>query len=868
MSKNNVQRKNDTGMKRTATLLITAAILILTGCIGFQNISNQIVENSMTSMTELAVHDENSIHKSLQLYQTRFDGAIKLLERSKQKNIKDLESTLKTIQLALNAEDVWLITKDGETINTQGTQVSEPENPMVKFALNLNEPFYATNEDFGCSDREPYVYAGQPLDDIKIGEYSYTYLVVKVPVALVSELLDIPAYGQTGYSALINTDGTYIASSFRKFEEYKDQNFLDFQRTSEIKSDITMEQIEEKMLERQTFLVLSEAKNGLYAAAYVPMENSSWYYVAAVPFSYFQGQISRLTNIAGIMIFIMVAALMSALFYIYWQNNQKQKADEKYQKDLQEALNLAEQSNRSKTVFLNNMSHDIRTPMNAVMGYTVLAQSHTDDPDLIQEYLRKIAKSFDHLLSLINDVLDMSRIESGKVNINNQPEDLGTIINTIQDIVIKDVQEKNQHLTIDVSKMEHPFVYCDKLRINQVLINTLSNAVKFTPCGGKISLNVSEKPSSRDGYGLYTIQVEDTGIGMSEEFQKEIFEPFTRERTSTVSGIPGTGLGMSITRNIVEMMDGTIEVQSEQDKGTVLTIELELKLQNEQKDLEIMRRLRGIKVLVVDDNTEEARETAQMLDELELRSDWTDSSRSAIGIVTAAKETGRPYRILLVDGTKSIQKGLKSAFEIHQADPNLQIFLLGGQTWKDIEEEAHEAGISGVISKPLTYDRLKYTLAQASGVLNERKEVLSIKKKGKIHAANASKYRLLIVEDNEFNREIAQEILEEAGFKTECVENGKLAVQAVQEHPADYFDAILMDLQMPVMDGYEATRQIRQLPDKQKANRIIIALTANAFAEDRSQVMEAGMNGFVSKPINITDLFKTLSHLLDAKQDD
>ncbi|MCF0260147.1 MAG: response regulator, partial [Erysipelotrichaceae bacterium] len=537
---------------------------------------------------------------------------------------------------------------------------------------------------------------------------------------------------------------------------------------------------------------------------------------------------------------------------------------EKYKKDLKKALDLAEQSNRAKTVFLNNMSHDIRTPMNAVLGYTVLAQSHIDDPSAIKGYLKKITQSFDHLLSLINDVLDMSRIESGKVSIDSHPENLESILNTIQDIMIKDVQAKNQNLHIDVSKLAHPFVYCDKLRINQVLINTLSNAVKFTPPGGDIYLTVAEKPSAQNGYGVFEITVRDTGIGMSPEFQKVIFEPFTRERTSTVSGIPGTGLGMSITRNIVEMMNGRIQLESKQNEGTVLTIELELKLQDEEKDLQVLKKLYGSKALIIEDDSEEARRIATLLDQLEIRSDWTDTVRNAAGILTAARQTGYPYLIAILNDGNVRTGSMTRTQEIHKLDPNLQILLMTDAAWKDVETEAEAAGVKGIVSKPATFESLRHALLLTAAAMENKKETLSVKKAGVLHASNAAQYRLLVVEDNEFNREIAQEILEEAGFKVECVNNGEESVKTIMEKPADYYDAVLMDLQMPIMDGYEAARRIRNLKDPVKSSVIMIALTANAFDEDRAKVMKAGMNGFVSKPIDIKELFETLGSLLNS----
>ena len=852
--------------KSILVIASTVFIFILTGLIGFGAISRQIVDNTLTYMTELAVHDECSINNSLKLFQTRLEGAAQYLAERPNQTIESISSILSNIQAPLDIEDICLISGSGLILNSQGELKNDLADPLVQYALKSGDSFYASNQDLGLSQKEPYVYIGHSVENLTVDGSKFSYIIGKAPITMIEDLLNIPSYDNLGYAGIISPDGSYIASSKRSFNDYKDQNFLDFQRTFRIQYGPDINGILQKIHDRECFYVQSENNGHSYATAFVPMQTGNWYYIVAVPYSYFGEQIQRLTTICGVMIFIMVLALSGAFGAIYRTNRQKQLADEKYKKELKDALNLAEQSNRAKTVFLNNMSHDIRTPMNAVLGYTVLAQSHTDDPAAIKEYLRKITQSFDHLLSLINDVLDMSRIESGKVSIESQPENLGAILNTIQDIMIKEVQAKNQNLHIDISRLSHPFVYCDKLRINQVLINTLSNAVKFTPPGGDVYLTVAEKPSPKDGYGIFKITVRDTGIGMSPEFQKIIFEPFTRERTSTVSGIPGTGLGMSITRSIVDMMNGSIDLQSRQNEGTTLTIELELKLQDEEKDLQVLQKLFGSKALIVDQEEDEGRRIADLIDPLEIRSDWTDTVRNALGILTAARQTGYPYSIVILNDGGAAAEGIQKAMEIHSLDPNLQILLMTDAEWKDLEKEAVPAVIKGIIRKPATFETLRHALLITATGMEDSKESLSIRKAGILHASSAENYRLLVVEDNEFNREIAQEILEEAGFKVECVNDGHESVKVIQEKPAGYYDAVLMDLQMPVMDGYEAARRIRHLDDPGKASVTIIALTANAFKEDRDKVMKAGMNGFVSKPINIKELFETLSSLLNSKK--
>lgn len=519
----------------------------------------------------------------------------------------------------------------------------------------------------------------------------------------------------------------------------------------------------------------------------------------------------------------------------------------------------AEAANKAKSVFLNNMSHDIRTPMNAIIGFTGLAMKHIDNKELVKDHLTKIKQSSDHLLSLINDVLDMSRIESGKMKLSNKPENLSEIFHTLRNIIQADVGAKQLNLFMDINNLTDEDVICDKLRLNQILLNLVSNAIKFTPAGGSVHIGVKEEPSQKPGYAAYEFRVRDTGIGMSQEYMKTIFDPFTREQTSTVSGIQGTGLGMAITKNIVDMMEGTIEVDSTRGKGTTFTVRLDLELVSEHKELGRIPELDGVRGLVVDDDSNACISVANMLRDAGIRSEWCLSGREAVMRAKDAISIHDRFEVFIIDWMMPDMNGIETARQIRRAVGNeAPIIILSAYDWSDVEEEARDAGVSGFICKPLFASDIRETLSKFYGEQKEPEESGLEEQFPGLH--------ILLAEDNELNAEIAVAILSEVGFIVDRVEDGTDAVEKMRHaKPGDY-DIIIMDIQMPVMDGYEATRRIRALENKEIANIPIIAMTANAFAEDKLNALDAGMNGHVAKPIDIPILMKTLRSILKQQK--
>ena len=542
---------------------------------------------------------------------------------------------------------------------------------------------------------------------------------------------------------------------------------------------------------------------------------------------------------------------------------QKKEQEKKYQTQLEEqnrkleiALRHEGAANRAKREFLFNMSHDIRTPMNAIIGFTSLAATHIDNREQVLDYLKKISTSSQHLLSLINDVLDMSRIESGKVKIEEKAVHLPDLVHDVRSIIQPNVAAKRLSLFIDTMDIEDEDIITDPLRLNQILLNILSNAIKFTPTGGMISIRIAQKNGAPKGCVCYEFRIKDNGIGMSEEFQKHIFEEFSREESSTVSGIQGTGLGMSITKNIVDLMGGTIALTSEPGKGSEFIVTLCFTRSGQKAEPKQLPQLEGLRALVADDDTNTCLNVSTMLSKIGMRPEWTISGKEAVIRTKYAVEQGDEFSVYIIDWLIPDMNGIEIVRQIRKVIGNrCPIIILTAYDWADIEDEARAAGVTAFCEKPLFLSELRRVLAEPF-----RAEPAS--KPAQPTAADLKGKKLLLVEDNELNREIALEILKEAGFVVDTAEDGAVAVQKIKQAAPGQYDLILMDIQMPNLDGYEATRQIRALPDAEKASIPIFAMTANAFEEDRQNALAAGMNGHIAKPLDVPHLLRVLADAL------
>ena len=532
-----------------------------------------------------------------------------------------------------------------------------------------------------------------------------------------------------------------------------------------------------------------------------------------------------------------------------------EKEEAELRKQLEVALQMAQAANKAKTSFLSNMSHDIRTPMNAIIGFTGLAVSHIDDKERVRDYLTTISRSSEHLLSLINDVLDMSRIESGKMILHEKAESLADILHVLQDIVSPDIQAKQHHFHVDTVDIRNELVCCDKLRLNQILLNLLSNAIKYTSPGGTISLRIIQKPTTKEGIASFEFRCKDTGIGMSEEFVKTIFDPFTREENTTISGIQGTGLGMAITENIVKMMGGEISVTTKKGEGSEFVVSLDFKIAEKKSADTLIPELKGMRSLVVDDDINACQSIADMLCDIGLHCEWCASGREAVIRTEQSVRRRDQFRLYIVDCQMPDWNGIETVRRIRKiVGQRPFIIMLTAYDWADVENEAREAGATGVLTKPLFPSDLQRELQRCCGKASPEqadKEEDAFLLKGK---------RVLMVDDNELNLKIGVLQLQQHGMTVDTALNGRLAVDMIRANGMDAYDFILMDVQMPVMNGYEATSIIRKLPGGDKLK--ILAFSANAFEEDREKSLKAGMDGHIAKPLKMDELISELKRFI------
>lgn len=537
--------------------------------------------------------------------------------------------------------------------------------------------------------------------------------------------------------------------------------------------------------------------------------------------------------------------------------SQEKKAEIESHKALKEAYRAAENASRAKTEFLSNMSHDIRTPMNAIVGLTAIAGANIESQDRVVECLGKITKSSRHLLGLINEVLDMARIESGRISLAEEDFRLPELVDNLLTLTKPAIDEHHHQLEVHVEHIEHEAVCGDSLRIQQVFVNLMSNAVKYTPDGGNITLTIKEKPNGFSELGCYELSIEDNGISRTPEFQKIMFEPFSRADDHRTTKVQGTGLGMAIARNIVNLMNGDIQVESAPNKGTKITVTVYLKLQENEKEQE--KELLDLPVLVVDDDKTCCESTVATLQEIGIAGEWVLTGKEAVERCYARHETNSDYFAVILDWKMPEMDGIATARKIRErVGEDVTIIILTSFDFSEIEEEARAAGVNAFMAKPLFRSRLTATLRQFK---SEKKEENARNYLGDFAKENYAGKRILLVEDNELNREIATEIIGMTGVTIDIAENGKIAVEKVMEAPEKWYDLILMDIQMPIMNGYEATAAIRALAGS-RGKVPIIAMTANAFAEDVQLAKNTGMNEHIAKPLDLNKLNDVLKQWL------
>ena len=859
----NIKYKSQKIKRTNLIILITTIIAVIIIYNAYRIfsvlITDRLIDNSISNMREISKHDEKSILSGLEHRWMHVEGIAKEIKQNKHTSTSEMLKQLNIKSETVEMVEMLLVTEDGKTFSSN---YAVKENQSLLDLCNQSSKdrfvYRKDNTDNEAVDtRREMLMIGSKIEPFTVENNRFVYAVAYYKIETLEDELRIESYGGRGYSSVIDQDGYYLATVNTGTSAFEREDFYTVIGKDWIDNDLSLEDVRNKIQKGESFSLRYKLEGEERIMVCTPMKDVDWYCVMSVPVSIYQEQSSSMLRMLTILIVSVLIAIFVVIILVFKNHSQKNSMnfEIKHRDELEKALALAEQASRAKTTFLNNMSHDIRTPMNAIIGYTSLVKTHINNKERVEDYVEKITQSSNHLLSLINDVLDMSRIESGKVNIEEKEENIAEILHSIRNIVQADVKAKQMEFVIDTVDVKDENIYCDKLRINQILINLLSNAIKFTEPGGTIAIRITEKPVTKKGYGTYEFRVKDSGIGISKEFLKEIFEPFARERNSTVSGIQGTGLGMAITKNIVDMMGGTIEVESEVGKGTEFIVTLELRLQEEHKEIEEIDYLKDVRVLVVDDDMDSCQSISHMLRQLGLKSDWTMYGKEAVARVKEAEQMEDTYKIYMIDWLMPDLNGIETARRIRKIiGQEYPIIMLSAYDWGEIEAEAKEAGVTDFISKPVFPSDLKKLLLKICGERKEEKpEEEKISFEGK---------RILLVEDNMMNREIATEYLQDFGFLVENAENGKEACEILSNAKPGYFDLVLMDIQMPIMNGYEATKAIRSFENKEIANIPILAMTANAFEEDRKAAEEAGMNGHLAKPIDIQKLIDALKEIL------
>ena len=744
--------------------------------------------------------------------------------------------------LALCAEDGTIEMLDGEQF-----ELTDPD-PFFE-SLKKGEKKVAVGRD--TNGTEIVIFGVDAHYPMKSGK-TCTALAAAVPIEYISTMLGTDEEENAIiYSHIIRKDGSFIVSDMSdEYADYFSALYEKYANDDPAKIENYIDGLSTAMAEKKDYSAITNFEGSSQQVYCTMLPYSEWHLLTILPFGVLNETVENMNRdrtAATLLIGAIVLAVLLIIFFVYFKMMRQQM------KELEEAREEALEANKAKSTFLSNMSHDIRTPMNAIVGMTAIAMTHIEDREQVQNCLRKITLSGKHLLGLINDVLDMSKIESGKMTLTAERISLREVVEGVVGIVQSQIRGKSQNFNVHISNIIAEDVYCDSVRLKQVLINLLSNAIKYTQEGGSIQLSLYQEQAPEEmgeGYIRNHITVKDNGIGMTPEFVEHIFESYSRADSKRVNKTEGAGLGMAITKHIVNAMDGTITVESEPKKGTTFEVTVDFERADTE---EIEMVLPPWKMLVVDDDEALCRTAVEALDSIGIQSDWCMSGEKALEMVTKHHRMRDDYQIVLLDWKLPGMDGIMVARQIRQiVDRDMPIILISAYDWNEFEEEAREAGIDGFISKPLFKSTLYHSLKKYMNV-EEIQEKASEELVGR---------RILVAEDNDLNWEILKELLSDIGMELEWAENGKICLEKFRESKEGHFDAILMDVRMPVMTGYEATEAIRALdhPDAKKIP--IIAMTADAFSEDIRRCLDSGMNAHTAKPINLDEVVLLLKKFI------
>ena len=743
--------------------------------------------------------------------------------------------------------------RDGGIEMLYGAQltVTDPGPFLESLGRGEKKAAIGTNES-----GEKVVLLGIPSPHEPTADHDCAALVAGLPITYISENLSLEENSERAYSFIIRRDGAFVIRTNAAYRNnYFERVRAIYEDVNGMTPDQYLKELSAAMEQGEDYSNEFTMEGERYHLYCTRLPYSEWYLITFMPYgsmdtivTSFSREWGSLTILSGVLI---LTALLLVFYKYFGLTRQQLREVESARAAAEEARRDAEHANQAKSEFLSNMSHDIRTPMNAIVGMTAIATANIDNQQQVKNCLKKITLSSKHLLGLINDVLDMSKIESGKMTLNLDQVSLREVVDGIVSICQPQVKAKQQQFDVFIHDISTENVLCDSVRLNQVLLNLLSNAIKFTPEGGEIHMALYEEASPKgENFVRIHTQVKDTGIGMSDQFMEHIFDSFAREDSARVHRTEGTGLGMAITKFIVvDAMGGTIDVKSHQGKGTEFSVTLDL------EKAEVMEEdmiLPNWNMLVVDDDQQLCESTVASLASIGVSADWTLDGEQAVDMVVKRHHRGDDYQIILLDWKLPGMDGIATARRIREElGEDVPILLISAYDWAEIEHDAREAGITGFISKPLFKSTLFNSLRQFADLPEEEE-----RQPAETHRDLSGRH-ILLAEDNELNWEIASELLGEEGLILDWAENGQTCVEMFQKSPEGYYDGILMDIRMPVMGGYEATQVIREL-ERGDRDLPIIAMTADAFAEDVKRALDCGMNAHIAKPIDVREVMRLL----------
>lgn len=803
---------------------------------------HEVGEIYMTGMgDQLARHFENII----QLRFSQVEGIVSVVSTD-HTDIEKLHEELIYRAQVRGFDHLSLCSSEGELETLLGAPIHAINLPPFLEVLRRGEQRVAVGiDDIG---NEVILFGITANYLMKSGEQCIG-LVASIPLEYISGILSLEEDGSLMYCRIIRQDGSFVISNLNtNMPDYYNSVWEMCGSHTDESSIVTyLEGLRNALKEHKNYSSLLDVRGEIRQIYGRPLPYSEWYLIMIMPFGLLDQVINSLSSQRTAATLLACASILVTLVLIFLRYFSLTRLQ--FQ-ELEKAQQTAIEATKAKSKFLSNMSHDIRTPMNAIVGMTAIATAHIDDQNQVQNCLRKIALSSKHLLGLINDVLDMSKIESGKMTLSMDQVSLKEVVEGIVSIVQPQVKAKRQKFDVHIENIVTENVCCDSVRLNQVLLNLLSNATKYTPEEGSIQLSMFEEDSPKgENYVRTHVKVKDNGIGMSPEFLKQIYESYSRADGTRVHKTEGAGLGMAITKYIIDAMGGTIEVQSELDKGTEFHIALDLEKAT-VTDLDMV--LPPWNVLVVDDDELLCQTAADSLKSIGVKAEWTLSGEKAIQMAMEHHHARNDFQIILLDWKLPGMDGFQVAKELRRnLGDEIPILLISAYDWSEFESEARNAGISGFISKPLFKSTLFYGLRQYMGVNESNDEVSE-------QDLDLSGRRILLAEDNELNWEIASELLSDLGVQLEWAEDGQICLDKFLDSPEGYYDAILMDIRMPIMTGYESTQAIRALNRSDASSIPIIAMTADAFSEDIQRCLSCGMNAHIAKPIAVSELARLL----------